>query len=253
MLRVPGTGFFSSTFGSGFAGWVTGVGGAVFSLSTIFSAAFFPPVLALLAVAFGRTAGATTGVRFGELRAGKSSSWSTFCDLAFAISLDRPLSTARALMFFLASDPDGTTAFFPVNGLDGATDLPGAIGNATGGVCRPWLCASIEAWEITGEGWLSGRPRPGGTEGVPERPKDSNVPGGWRILTLVGSSATRLSTFVVASSRERRSSSTKQLASWTGKSGCWCKDVCCAVRGTRDQGPLGRKGIPRQEWTFLYT
>jgi hypothetical protein len=69
----------------------------------------------------------------GELRAGKSSSCKTLA-LAFAMSFDRPLSTARFLTAFFASGTDGAMAFL-MSGLEAAAaGFTGSFGSATGGV-----------------------------------------------------------------------------------------------------------------------
>jgi hypothetical protein len=58
------------------------------------------------------------------------------------MSLERPLSMARAFMFFLASDPTDAEPepFLATRFVEGtAAVLKGKIGTATGGVTRPKL------------------------------------------------------------------------------------------------------------------
>lgn len=192
--------------------------GAAFSISFPLSFPFafsagcsgdFLPVV-LLGVALGWATGvADRG--FGELRAGKSSSCRTF-DLTLAMSFDNPLSAARALTAFLDSGT-GVIAFL-VSGLDAATGgFDGTLGKATGGVCRPALMGGKDEYETAGDGCALGNENPGGTDGVPTRPRDSNAPGGCRILASMGSSATRASMLDVTSSREGSSSSTETRVS----------------------------------------
>jgi hypothetical protein len=231
----------SRTFASGLGvSLLSGVGtsagvGAAFSFSFplsfpfTFSAGFsgdFLPV-ALLGVALGWETGvADRG--FGELRAGKSSSCRTF-DFAFAMSFDNPLSTARALTAFLDSGT-GVIALL-VSGLDAATGgFAGTLGSATGGVCRPTLVGGRDECDRAGDGWALGNENPGGTDGVPTRPRDSNAPGGCRILTSMGSSATRASMLDLTSSREGSSSSTETRVSVIVRNAATCRQQATSRR-----------------------
>ncbi|KAK0743396.1 hypothetical protein B0T18DRAFT_183751 [Schizothecium vesticola] len=109
MLSVPGVGRLSVARDSALGGMdAAGVTTVALPLSCAFSAAFFA-VPDLWALSLGAGEGATAGCdTFGVPRAGKSSSCSAFCNLAFAMSLERPLSTASVLISFFASGAEET-------------------------------------------------------------------------------------------------------------------------------------------------
>lgn len=136
IFKIPGVGRFSAARVSGLGIFAVALAGAAFSFSATFSAAFLLDDAFLLGLAFGAVAGATEGCEtFGVPRAGKSSSWSAFCDLAL-MSLERPLSAARVLMFFFASGTEANAVFLLLVGAEevAAAGFVGTIGNATGGV-----------------------------------------------------------------------------------------------------------------------
>jgi hypothetical protein len=137
MFKIPGVGRLSLTGASGLATLAAPWGGAsAFPLSAAFSAAFRPAVEAALFCVVFTAAATTTGCgTFGVPKAGKSSSCNVFCDLVLAMSLESPLSTASALMFFFASGAEATVAFLALAGVGAvAGGLGGTTGSATGGV-----------------------------------------------------------------------------------------------------------------------
>lgn len=141
MLSIPGVGRFSGARCSALAGPVDAGGAGDLPLSTNFSVAAFLLCEALGLFAVGleeETGGVGAGCEtLGVPRAGKSSSCSVvFCVLTRAMSLDKPLSTASALIFFFASGTEVDVAFFALCGVGVlAVAFTGTIGKATGGVC----------------------------------------------------------------------------------------------------------------------